>query len=176
MFTLKYPFIKTEQINLPKFRKQNSKLMLMIMPTTNVAAVIVAALVPCIIGGLYYGPVLGKPWLASLGKSADEMKPNQPILAYGLAILMAALVAISLNMVVQLVHKDVNDAGELYFNTFRTFKHGALHGALMAISFVVPVIISHGIFQKISAKNILLNSIFWIICFTLMTGILDAWH
>ena len=150
--------------------------MLMIMPTTNVAAIIVAALIPSIIGGLYYGPLLGKPWLASLGKSADEMKPNNPIVAYGLAVLMAALIAMSLNMILQLVHKDVNEEGELFFNTFRTFKHGALHGALLAISFVVPVIVSHGIFQKHSAKNILLNVVFWILCFTLMAGVLDAWH
>ncbi|HAW06018.1 MAG TPA: DUF1761 domain-containing protein, partial [Saprospirales bacterium] len=45
--------------------------MLMIMPTTNVAAIIVAALIPSIIGRLYYGPLLGQPWLDSLGKSAD---------------------------------------------------------------------------------------------------------
>lgn len=146
------------------------------MPTTNIAAIIVAALIPCIIGGLYYGPLLGKPWLTSLGKSAEEMKPNNPIVAYGLAILMAALIAMSLNMMLQLVHKDVNEEGELFFNTFRTFKHGALHGALLAISFVMPVIVSHGIFQKHSAKNILLNAVYWIICFTLMAGLLDAWH
>ena len=60
--------------------------MLMIMPTTNVAAIIVAALIPSIIGRLYYGPLLGQPWLDSLGKSADEMKPNKPIIAYGLAL------------------------------------------------------------------------------------------
>lgn len=146
------------------------------MPTTNIAAVIVAALIPCIIGGLYYGPLLGKPWLASLGKAEDEMKPDNPFLAYGLAILMAALIAMSLNMVIQLVHKDINEEGQLFFNTSRTFKHGALHGALIAISFIVPVIVSHGIFQKLSAKNILLNAVYWVICFTLMTGILDAWH
>jgi hypothetical protein len=150
--------------------------MLMIMPTTNVAAIIVAALIPSIIGRLYYGPLLGQPWLDSLGKSADEMKPNKPIIAYGIALLMAALIAMSLNMILQLVHKDVNEEGELFFNTFRTFKHGALHGALLAISFVVPVIVSHGIFQKHSAKNILLNVVYWTICFALMAGVLDAWQ
>ena len=61
-------------------------------------------LFPSIIGRLYYGPLLGQPWLDSLGKSADEMKPNKPIIAYGIALLMAALIAMSLNMILQLVH------------------------------------------------------------------------
>lgn len=35
-------------------------------PTTNFLAVAIAALIPNIIGALYYGPLFGKAWMAGL--------------------------------------------------------------------------------------------------------------
>lgn len=145
------------------------------MPSINFLAVIVAALIPSIMGAIYYGPLLEKQWLDSLGSTKEDMEIKNPMM-YGLALLTAFIVALFMKFIIELVHKDVNEAGELYFASFHTFGHGAFHGLLLSSTLVVPVIISLGIFQKHSGKNILLNSIFWIICFALMGGILDVWN
>ena len=146
------------------------------MPEINYLAVLVAAIVPSIMGAIYYGPLFEKQWLSSLGKTKEEMIPNNMPITYGLALLMAVLVSMSIKFTTELVHKDVNSAGEIYFGSFHTFGHGALHGAMLCISFVVPIIVSLSLFQKASGKNIILNIVFWTVCFAIMGGILDAWN
>jgi len=146
------------------------------MPEINWLAIIVAAIVPSIMGAIYYGPLFEKQWLSSLGKTKEEMEPSNMAVTYGLALLMAVLVAMSLKMTIELVHKDLNSSGGLIFGSFHTFGHGALHGALLCTSFVVPIIVSLSLFQKTSGKNIILNIVYWTICFAIMGGILDAWN
>ena len=141
----------------------------------NWPAIIVASLVPMILGAIYYGPLFGNAWRNSLGKTEDELKPNNAALSYGGALVCAFLVSNSLNLIIQLVHKDVNSAGELFINTHSTFGHGALHGVLLGLTFVGPIIVSLSIFHKMNWKTILLNVTFWSACFAIMGGILDAW-
>jgi len=145
------------------------------MPEVNYLAVAVAAIVPSILGAIYYGPLFGKQWLSSLGKTEEEMVPSNMGLTYGLALLMAFLVSFTLKLNIEITHKEVNDAGELVLGSFHTFQHGALHGAMIAGLLVVPVLISMSLFHKMSGKSIVLNSIFWILAFAVMGGILDAW-
>ena len=42
----------------------------------NYWAILIAAVAGWIVGGIWYG-VLGKPWLAALGKTKAEIKPQQ---------------------------------------------------------------------------------------------------
>ncbi len=148
----------------------------MVMPTVNILAIIVAGLIPSIVGAIYYGPLFGKAWRASLGKTEEELKPSIPALAYGGSMLLSIFLASSLNFTIGLVHKDVNDAGELFINSNFTFGHGALHGALIGFTVLMPVIVSLGIFHKLSWKTNAMNAIFWIICLAIMGGILDVWQ
>jgi len=146
------------------------------MPEINYLAIIVAGLVPSILGAIYYGPLLGSQWLSSLGKTEEEMVPANMGLTYGLALLMALLVAAMIKLNIELTHKDVSEAGELIFGSFHTFQHGALHGAMTGTFLVVPVLVSLSLFHKMSGKNIILNAVFWILCFAIMGGIVDAWN
>lgn len=146
------------------------------MPTTNIFAIIVAGLIPSIIGALYYGPILGKAWRASLGKTEAELAPSNPALAYGGSMLLSILLASSLNFTIGLVHKDVNEAGALFINSHFTFAHGALHGAMIGLMTIAPIVVSLGIFHKLSWKTNLMNVVFWVICLAMMGGILDVWR
>ncbi len=148
----------------------------MITPTVNILAIIVAGLIPGILGAIYFGPLFGKAWRDSLGKTEEELTPDNPAIAYGGSILLSMLLSLSLNFIIGLVHKDVNEAGELFINSHFTFGHGALHGALIGFSIIMPIVVSLGIFHKLSWKTNLLNSIFWIICVAIMGGILDVWQ
>lgn len=141
----------------------------------NWMAIIVAGLIPMIVGAIYYGPLFGNLWRDALGKSEDELKPSNPALAYGGSVILAMLLSVSLNFIIQLVHKDVNEAGELFVNTHSTIGHGAFHGFFLGLTFFMPIIVSLGIFHKLGWKTNLLNSTFWIICVTIMCAILDVW-
>lgn len=39
-------------------------------------AVIVATIAAFVLGGLWYGPLLGQQWLAAMGKTEDEIEPT----------------------------------------------------------------------------------------------------
>jgi len=144
------------------------------MPEFNFIAIIVAALVPNILGAIYYGPLFGKPWLVSLNFTAEDMKGRNEPLIYGSALMLSFIVAFFLKFILEITHKGVQN-GELVFESFHTFPHGALHGMGIAVGFVLPVVICLGLFQKTKGTNILLNSVFWLICFAVMGGILDVW-
>lgn len=146
------------------------------MPEINYLVIAVAALVPNILGAIYYGPLFGKQWLSSLNFVAEDLKGRNEALIYGSALGLAFIVSFFLKFTISLVHKDIGANGELVFASFGTFPHGALHGGMIAITMVIPVIISLGLFQKTKVSNILLNSIFWILTYAIMGGILDAWH
>ncbi len=145
------------------------------LPEINYLAIIVAGLIPSIIGAVYYGTIFEKQWLSSLGKTKEEMVPDNMAVAYGLALLAAMVLSFSFKMIIEMMHKTVEN-GELVFGSHHTFGHGAMHGAFFCLVVICPVILSKGLFQKTSGKNILINSLFWIICAALMGGVLDSWN
>jgi len=148
----------------------------MLIPEINILPIIVAALVPNIIGAIYYGPLFGKSWLSSLGMTTEDMKGRNEALIYGSALGLSLIISFFINWVLQMGHKNVSEAGELIFASYNTFPHGALHGMMLCMAFVMPVIVCLGLFQKSSAKNVLLNVGFWLVCYALMGGILDVWQ
>ena len=148
----------------------------MLLPEINFLAIAIAALVPNLFGALYFGPLLGKQWLLSLDKTRIEMEPTNATFTYILAFCFSFIIAFFLNYMLQMVHKDVNAAGELILASEQTFRHGAFHGTLISLSIAAPVIGCLGLFHKLSIKTIMINILFWVICFATMGGIVDAWH
>jgi len=145
------------------------------MPEINYIAIIVAALVPNILGAIYYGKIFEKQWLDSLNLTAEDFKGRNEALIYGGALVLSFIVAFFLKFLIELTHKEVGQTGELVFGSFHTFGHGALHGAGFCIGIVLPVIICLGLFQKAKGSNILINCFYWLLCFSIMGGILDVW-
>ncbi len=145
------------------------------MPDINILALIVAALVPNIVGALYFGPIFGSTWLKSFGMTKEDMKGRNEAVIYGTALLLAFIIAFFLNFVLQGMHKNIGADGNLIATSFNTFKHGAFHAFFLCFGFVIPAIVSLGLFHKAKAMNILLNAGFWLICFTIMGGIIDVW-
>ncbi len=137
---------------------------------------VVAAFIPLVIGAIYYGPVLGKAWMNSLGFTKEDLKGGNMIVIYGTSLVLAFFLAMAINFNIELNHKEVNDAGELVYGSFHTFKHGSLHGFFGGLFIAIPVLVTNSLFQKNSWKNIMINVGYWLLTFTLMGGLLDAWN
>ncbi len=147
------------------------------------------ALVPMALGFVWYGPLLGKAWIKETGLSEDELKANfNPLKVFGFSLLFSFMIAFMMEPLVihqyslfQLTMHFKNDPAtkatlaELmtrYGNEFRTFHHGALHGALSGLFLIFPVLSINALFERKSWKYIFINSGFWIISFALMGGII----
>ncbi|NNF22123.1 MAG: DUF1761 domain-containing protein [Saprospiraceae bacterium] len=137
---------------------------------------IVAAFIPLVLGAIYYGPLFGKPWMASLGFTEEDLQGANMPLIYGVALVLAFLLAMGINFNIELSHKECSDAGDVIYGSFHTFKHGALHGFFTCLFLAIPVLVTNSLFQRNSWKNILINAGYWFIAFSLMGGLVDAWN
>ena len=165
----------------------------------NFIAVLVAALVPMMIGFIWYNPkTFGTAWMKAADITEEKMKGANMALIFGLTFVFSFFVAMTMNFVT--IHqfgamssmmsmanpdalKDTTQGAgadfaaymKTYGHTFRTFKHGAFHGTVSGIMLALPVIGVNALFERKGFKYIAINAGFWIVCFALMGGIVCAW-
>ncbi len=62
-----------------------------------------------------------------------------------------------------------------YGQNHLTFGHGAFHGLIAAITFILPVLMYAVIFERKSAKYLWINWGYWILSLVLMGGVICQW-
>jgi Protein of unknown function (DUF1761) len=60
-------------------------------------------------------------------------------------------------------------------DAFRTAKHGALHGFMCGLFFILPIIGVNGMFDQKSWKYIFITAGYWIVTLTVMGAIICGW-
>ncbi len=162
----------------------------MLQPNLLVSAL--AALFPLALGFVWYNPkVFGNAWMAGAGLTQETAQKdfNMP-LVFGLNFVFSFFIAFSLNFMT--VHqyglqslimpehgKEVAEGAaalgaqvmEAYKGSYRSFGHGALHGSIVGIFFVLPLLAGGALFERRSWKYILINGGYWIIALAVMGGI-----
>ncbi len=161
----------------------------------NFTAVIVAALVPMIMGFIWYNKnTFGNIWMKEADISEEKMKSANMGIIFGVSFIMSVFLAFSLQFAVihqfhfssMLFKSSFNDPstelGMMYKSimnqfgsAYRTFKHGALHGTMTGIFMATPLVAINSLFERKSVKYILIHSGYWILCMGIMGGILSAW-
>ncbi|GAA4305866.1 DUF1761 domain-containing protein [Aestuariibaculum suncheonense] len=156
----------------------------------NFLAIIAATFSALVVGFVWYHPkVFGAAWMQAAGLSEADMKGANMAKIFGLSIFFAFLLAFILNTIV------IHQAGAVsmvggdpsialpsftafmsdYGDAFRTYKHGALHGVIAGIFIALPVIGTNALFERKSAKYILINSGYWIVTLGIMGAIICGW-
>lgn len=140
----------------------------------NWLAMVAASILPLVTGFIWYNPkVFGTAWMAESGMTEEKAKQMNPGKTYGLAVVMAFLIAFSLWPEVML--GGAPDMPHGPGTEFMTFKHGALHGALMGLLVAMPVLATNALFEQKSFKYVAINAGYWILTMALMGGIINAW-
>lgn len=160
----------------------------------NFIAVLLAALVPMVMGFIWYNPkVMGKAWMEASGMTEEKAKGANMPLIFGLSFVFAFIMAFGMQfMVIHQFHvnslffklpiDDPNTSeGALYKQvmdllgtSWRTFKHGSLHGVIGGIFIVLPVLATNAMFERKGAKYIMINVFYWLITMGIMGGILSC--
>ena len=161
----------------------------------NFIAVIVAAFVPLILGFIWYNPkVFGKAWIQAAGLTDESLKGGNMALIFGLSLLFSFMLAFTLQPMVihqfafyslladqpgmrenPITNPDYSSIMAKYGTSFRTFKHGAFHGTLIGLFFVLPLIGTGALFERKSFKYIAINVGYWTLSFAIMGAILSGW-
>lgn len=163
---------------------------------TNYLAILGAAFIPMIMGFVWYGPMLfQKAWMKEMNFTQKDLEGGNMLLIFGLSFVFSLLIAFFMQFLV--IHQYgafstlAGDPGFMeqtggayaYFqefmsnfgDRFRTFKHGALHGVLTGVFFVLPVLGTKALFERKSFKYIFINVGYWTVTLALMGGIICQW-
>jgi hypothetical protein len=139
----------------------------------NWLAILVSALIPLIIGSIWYHPkVFGTAWMHTTGITEEKIKKISPAKAYIVAVLLSVVLSFYLYINVLIGGPDDMRHGQ---EIYMTFKHGAAHGTFLGIFVGLPILATNAIFEMKSAKYIFINVIYWIVSLALMGGVLNGW-
>ena len=162
----------------------------------NWIAVLCSGLVPIIIGFIWYNPkVFGTAWMKAADMNEEKIQGGNMPLIFGLSILFSVMLAMAiLPMVIHQMHifsTVMNQSGfgkegskvtlylidfmKTYGGEFRTFKHGAFHGFVTGLFFVLPIVGTNALFERKGFKYIAIHVGYWAVCLTLMGGIICGW-
>ena len=157
------------------------------------AILALAALAPLIVGMVWYNPkVMGAIWMKETKLSETDLKGANMAVIFGRTYVLSFFAAVFLMPVVihqmgvfslfqgqegiddptSPVSMEMKALIDKYGDRFRSFKHGALHGTLTAVFFVLPVVGVGALFERKSWKYIWVSVGFWAISFALMGGII----
>jgi hypothetical protein len=154
----------------------------------NIPAILVAALVPMVLGFIWYGPMLfQKAWMKESGVTEEKMKgANMPVI-FGVSLLLSVVLAFFTQFLVvhemgimgmtegQIEGDTVKAFLTEWEGKYRSFGHGALHGAFAGIMFVFPVMATNGLFERKSWKLTFINAGYWTVSLTIMGSIISGW-
>lgn len=155
--------------------------------------VFLTALIPLLVGSLYYNPkTLANIWIKESGVDEERLKSGNMAMIFGLTYFYSLMLCFFLqSMVIHQFHinsivmnepgfgdassqvmMDVKNFMDKYGNNFRTFGHGALHGVISSVFFVLPVVAINALFERRSWKYIMLHWGFWAISLLIMGGLI----
>ncbi|MGE5729026.1 MAG: DUF1761 domain-containing protein [Gemmatimonas sp.] len=136
------------------------------MQSHNWLAIILAAVVAFLIGGLWYSPLLfARQWMAAHAHSPEDvarMKVDAPR-AYGISFVAFLVMAFILQMVLN--HVDAH-----------TWLSGALWAAHLWLGFAVTIGLMANVYSGKKLSVFLIDAGYQLVYFLVMGAILGAWH
>ncbi len=156
----------------------------------NWIVLLISALVPIVVGFVYYGPIFGKAWMKVNGFKEEDLQGANMAFILGISFILSFLIAFGLSGmaihqagVVQLLATDLQAGSEDAENLLNTimsaygdkhmdFGHGALHGGTSAVLFALPLIAINGLFERRGGKYIWIHFGYWFISLLLMGGVI----
>lgn len=154
----------------------------------NFLAILGAALIPTVIGFIWYNPkVFGNAWMAAADMTEEKMKGANMAVIFGVSLLLSVMLSFVLTtLVIHQMHiyslfdgfTDAASQAEMegllatYGDRFRTFGHGALHGTIAGLFIVLPILGTNALFERKGFKYIAVNVGYWIVTLALMGGVL----
>ena len=158
----------------------------------NVYVFFLTALIPLIIGSIWYNPkVFGNAWMKSSGVTEEQAQSGNMLLIFGLVYVFSVFLSaffsswsihqLSTNglFATQAGFVDgsneamvalVNSINGEFADLHRTFGHGAIHGVIAAVLGALPVISINALFERRGWKYILVHFGYWLLTFALMSG------
>ncbi|MCB0662845.1 MAG: DUF1761 domain-containing protein [Saprospiraceae bacterium] len=163
----------------------------------NWIAILVAALVPTVVGFIWYNPkTVGTAWMKAADMTEEKMQGANMGVIFGVSFVLSVMLAMSLmpavihQMHIESLFMDApgldDPASEIsqlkasvyesLGTAYRSWGHGALHGAILSIFTILPVMGTNALFERKGFKYIAINMGYWIITISIMGAIICGWQ
>ncbi len=158
---------------------------------TNWYMFFVSGLIPLIIGALWYSKMLfGKQWMKVNNFSEEDLQGGNMAMTLGLAFLFGSIISFAMSGIVvhqtnvyQMMMPAVLEQGSeaqilftdlmtQYGESHRSFTHGALHGVIITLLLIFPIIAINALFERRGWGYILVHSGYWVVTLSLIGGLL----
>lgn len=127
----------------------------------NWIAVFGAAACGFVVGGIWYGPVMGKRWMGAVGLTEEDIQGSNMGLIYGCTFALSLLASWTL------AHTFATYAIDLSFLT------KVLTALGVALGFIVPAIGTNYLFSQKSKALFFIDATYWLLFYTAM-GLVHA--
>ncbi|MFN2259420.1 MAG: DUF1761 domain-containing protein [Parasphingopyxis sp.] len=126
----------------------------------NWLAVVLAALAGFVVGGIWYGPLMGKRWMAAVGISEQQVREGSMVKTYSFTFLLSLLASWTLAHV---------------FATYPelAFSLMVMTAVGVALGFVVPALWTNYLFQGVRRPLYWIDGGYWLLFYTAM-GLVHA--
>jgi hypothetical protein len=131
------------------------------LSTINWLAVLVAAVSTFLLGGLWYGPIFGRSWMAAAGMTEERARQGNMAKVFGLSFLLQLIAALVLAMF-------VGPESDAMF--------GLLAGLSVGLCWVGTAFGVVYLFEQRPFGHWAVNAGYHVVSYTLMGFIVGAWH
>ena len=127
------------------------------MANANLLAILVAAAAGFLVGGLWYGPLFGKAWMAENGFTEDGLKNANMLKIYGLTFAFSVVSAVFLGHL--LAFFDTGPRSTMMISTG------------IALGYIVPAIGTNYLFARKSGKLFAIDAGYWVVFYAAMGAV-----
>ena len=124
------------------------------MANANLLAILVAASTGFLIGGLWYGPLFGKAWMAEHGFTEEQLRGSNMFKIYGLTFAFSVLSAVFLGHL--LAFFDSNTRSTLMISVG------------ISLGYIIPAIGTNYLFSRKSGRLFAIDAGYWIVFYAAM--------
>ena len=120
----------------------------------NLLAILVAAATGFLIGGLWYGPLFGKAWMAEHGFTEEQLRAGNMLKIYGLTFAFSVLSAVFLGHL--LAFFDTRPRATMMISIG------------VALGYIIPAIGTNYLFSRKSGRLFAIDAGYWLIFYAAM--------
>ena len=124
------------------------------MANANLLAILAAAATGFLIGGLWYGPLFGKAWMAEHGFTEEQLRRSNMLKIYGLTCAFSVLSAVFLGHL--LAFFDTNTRSTLMISVG------------ISLGYIIPAIGTNYLFSRKSGRLFAIDAGYWIVFYAAM--------
>lgn len=125
----------------------------------NWLAVVLAALAGFVVGGIWYGPVMGKKWMGAVGLTEEQIKQGNMAVIYGGAFLFSLLASWTLAHTFASYGQDFSVSVKI------------MTAFGVALGFIVPAIGTNYLFSQKSKALFLIDAAYWLLFYIAMGAV-----